>query len=146
MDNHEILIQDWVIELLGQPAIARIATCNPQTLQPHVVPVWYEWDTESLWISAFRSTRKARDLLRNPRISVLIDDHTPNEPARAVLLEGAVEVIDDPLAVAARAASIYTRYLGEDGVQASDPQSWIVDPENLIFKLTPEKVYAWGGG
>ena len=145
MNNQEKLIQDWVVELLGQPVIARIGTCNPQTLQPHIVPVWFEWDGENLWISAFRSTRKAKDLLKNQRIAVLIDNHSLEVTARAVLLEGSVEVIDDPANVAEHATSIYKRYLGEDGVLAAEPQSWIVDPENLIFKLCPEKVYAWGG-
>ena len=41
----------------------RLATANPRTLQPHVVPVWFWWDGTSLWISAFSSTRKVKELL-----------------------------------------------------------------------------------
>jgi general stress protein 26 len=128
--------------LLGQPILARLGTANPKTLQPHVVPVWFEWDGESLWISAFESTRKVKDVQRNRRISVLVDTL---DPSHAVLFEGVVELISDPAVVASRSKSIYTRYLGAEGVKEPDPASWIDDPENRILKLTPEKVWAWGG-
>ena len=31
---------------LAQPVLARLATANPRSLQPHVVPVWFWWDGE----------------------------------------------------------------------------------------------------
>ncbi len=86
MENNEaVLAQDWVQELLAEPLLARLGTANPATAQPHVTPVWFAWDGECLYISAFISTRKAREVSKNPRISVLIDT---NKPTRAVLLEG----------------------------------------------------------
>jgi len=128
---------------LDEPRLARLATANPHNLQPHVVPVWYAWDGQSLWISAFRSTRKIKDLLRNPLCSVLIDVEEEGEGLRAVLFEGRAELIDDPAIVRPMATQIYTRYLGETGVLAANPQSWIVDPENTIIKLVPDKTYTW---
>jgi len=142
--HDEIFSRKWVKDLMSEPGIARLGTANPKTHQPHVTPVWFEWDGKVLWISAFISTRKARDVDRNPRISVLIDDHSPEKPARAVLLEGQAELISDPRLVVPLATSIYKKYLGEEGVKEKDPASWVVDPENRIIKLVPEKVFAWG--
>ena len=51
-------------DFLARPLLARMATTNPATLQPHVVPVWYGWDGTSLWIGTFRGTRKVKELLR----------------------------------------------------------------------------------
>jgi len=133
-------------KFLAQPHLARLGTSNPRTNQPHVVPVWYEWDGESIYISAFVSTRKVRDIYRNRRISVLVDIAEKDGATMAVLFEGAAEIIENPALVQKWATSIYTRYLGPEGVLAEDPQSWIVDPENRIIKLTPEAVYTWGGG
>ena len=65
--------EQHVQALLAEPVLARLATANPKTLQPHVVPVWFLWDGSSLWISAFVSTRKVKDLLKNPRCAVLIE-------------------------------------------------------------------------
>lgn len=136
--------QAQIEELLAQPVLARIATANPDTGQPHVVPVWFWWDGQVVWISAFDSTRKIRDLRRNPRIAVLIEPPVPTgKPVEAVLFEGRAELIKDPATVGRISTVIYTRYMGEEGVKAADPQSWIVDPENTIIRLAPEKTYTW---
>jgi hypothetical protein len=41
------------------------------------------------------------------------------------------------------ASRIYIRYLGLEGVKEPEPQSWLNDPENLLIKLTPEKIISW---
>jgi nitroimidazol reductase NimA-like FMN-containing flavoprotein (pyridoxamine 5'-phosphate oxidase superfamily) len=120
-----------------------MATVDPHTLQPHVVPVWYGWDGENLWISAFRSTRKVRELVKNPLISVVIDVDQ-GEGIRAVLLEGKAELFTEPRErMEELTAWIYERYLGPEGVKAADPQSWIKDPEALLIKLKPTRVKSW---
>jgi PPOX class probable F420-dependent enzyme len=141
----EITQKAWVRAFLQAPHIARLATCNPQTLQPHVVPVWYEWDGESAWISSFRSTRKVRELMANPRASLVVDTDARGEPAVGVIFEGRVELITDPQAGLERGAHIYERYLGPEGVLEAEPQSWLHDPEHLLLRLAPSQVYAWGG-
>lgn len=135
---------------LDRPWLARLATVNPQTLMPHVVPVWYGWDGASLWISAFRSTRKVKELLLNPRCSVVVDvggeEQVPAEAGglHAVLLEGEAELVTAPQDLLEEKTTwVYTRYLGPQGVLAADPQSWIKDPENLLIKLTPTFVKSW---
>ena len=140
----EITGRDEVKEFLAQPLLARMATCNPTTLQPHVVPVWFEWDGEFVWIHSFWSTRKIRELQANPRLSVSVDTDGGGKPVRGVLFEGQVEIIRDPAIIVPRANSIYVRYLGEAGAQEQEPQSWIHDAESTLIRLTPVKVHAWG--
>jgi hypothetical protein len=41
------------------------------------------------------------------------------------------------------ASRIYIRYLGTEGIREDQPQSWLKDPENLLIKLTPEKIMSW---
>lgn len=129
---------------LQQPLMAHLATCNPKTMQPHTVPVWFEWDGTQVWISSFRSTRKVREILANPLISVVIDSDSVGSPALGVLFEGQAELIDDHALGIERGGSIYARYLGVEGAQAEEPQSWLHDPEHLLIRLEPKKVYAWG--
>jgi general stress protein 26 len=130
--------------VLTEPVLARLATTNPKTLQPHVVPVWFEWDGENVWISSFVSTRKIRDLRINPRGAVLIESKLEGGKLQAVLLEGAVELVTQPRQTVSEIASrIYLRYLGPDGIMEAEPQSWLNDPENLLIKLTPERIMSW---
>jgi nitroimidazol reductase NimA-like FMN-containing flavoprotein (pyridoxamine 5'-phosphate oxidase superfamily) len=130
--------------VLAEPVLARLATTNPKTLQPHVVPVWFMWDGESVWISSFISTRKIRELKNNPRGAVLIESRQEGGKLQAVLLEGTVELVTQPRQLVSEIASrIYVRYLGLEGVKDPEPQSWLNDLENLLIKLTPKRIISW---
>jgi len=137
--------QKTQIDAFLSPArLARLATADPQTLQPHVVPVWYAWDGESLWISSYSNTRKIRELESNARCSILIDINESEISPQAVLFEGRVELVREPRDFLERMFThIYERYLGPEGVLEPDPQDWIRDPHNLLIKLKPEKTYTW---
>lgn len=129
---------------LAAPLLARLATASPGTLQPHVVPVWYEWDGEILWISSYESTRKIGELRDNPRCAVVIDVAENVDGVSAVVFEGEAELIAAPREfVRDMALRIYARYMGPDGVLAPEPQEWANSPENLIIKVTPEFVKVW---
>ena len=129
---------------LNRPHIARMATVDPATQQPHVVPVWYGWDGQSIWISSFRSTRIMRELFKNSRISVVIDVDGDTPDLRAVQMEGEAELVSEPRDMMEdKTAWIYDRYLGPEGVKDADSQSWIKDPEALLIKLTPGFMKSW---
>lgn len=129
---------------LAEPILARLATANPKNCQPHAVPVWFLWDGESIFISAFSSTRKVKDLKKNQRCSICIDTQESGKPLTGVVLEGTAELFNSPGGfVTEMSLRIYEKYMGEEGVKAADPQSWAIDPENHIIKLTPEHIYSW---
>lgn len=131
-------------ETLNEVVLARLATANAKTCQPHVVPVWFLWDGEHIYISAFSSTRKVKDLLGNRRCSILIEPDAGEGKLEAVLLEGNAELISEPRQLVQEISlRIYTRYLGTEGVLAEEPQSWSRDPENTIIQLKPQRVFSW---
>jgi nitroimidazol reductase NimA-like FMN-containing flavoprotein (pyridoxamine 5'-phosphate oxidase superfamily) len=135
--------QEWNA-FLAKPIIARIATVSPDRLHPHVVPVWFLWEDETLWISSYRTTKKFRDLNANPNCSIVIDEAEGGLDYWAVVMEGKVELIDHPVEEVRKTLTrIYARYLGLEGVLAPDPQEWINDPNNLLIKLHPEKIITW---
>lgn len=133
-----------VKRFLDEPHLARLATCNPKTMQPHVVPVWYEWDGRWVWISSFRSTCKIKEILKNERVALVVDTAPDNDTNMGVMFEGPVELVGDPPSGIRQGTSIYARYLGMSGAQAPTPQSWLHDPEHVLIKLTPDWVHVWG--
>jgi nitroimidazol reductase NimA-like FMN-containing flavoprotein (pyridoxamine 5'-phosphate oxidase superfamily) len=136
--------KDLIEAVLMEMVLARLATSNPKTMQPHVVPVWFMWDGDYVWISSFVSTRKIRELSINPRGAVLIESKQEGGKLQAVLLEGTVELVTQPRQLVKELASrIYIRYLGPEGIKDAEPQSWLNDPENLLIKLTPERIISW---
>jgi nitroimidazol reductase NimA-like FMN-containing flavoprotein (pyridoxamine 5'-phosphate oxidase superfamily) len=132
-------------EILNQSGLARLATANPKTCQPHVVPLWYLWDSESVWVSGFSSTRKFRDLMANPNCAILIEpSDSKNSKLQAILFEGQVEVItQDRRKIEEISRRIYLRYLDEEGIKNPEPQSWIHDPDNMVVQLKPTKIMVW---
>lgn len=136
--------KELIEAVLEEVVLARLATSHPKTMQPHVVPVWFMWDGEYVWISSFVSTRKIHELRINPRGAALIESKQEGGKLQAVLLEGTVELITEPREqVIEVARQIYIRYLGSDGIKEAEPQSWLNDPENLLIKLTPERIISW---
>jgi nitroimidazol reductase NimA-like FMN-containing flavoprotein (pyridoxamine 5'-phosphate oxidase superfamily) len=131
-------------ETLSEVVLARLATANIKTGQPHVVPVWFLWDGESIYISSFASTRKIKDLQGNRKCSILIEPTGGEGKLQAVLLEGTSELISEPRQLVEEISlRIYTRYLGAEGILADEPQSWSRDPENRIIKLKPNRIISW---
>lgn len=132
-------------DLLQQPVLARLATASPKSLQPHVVPVWFMWDGSCIWISAFSSTRKVKELQANPNCAVLIEPKDPVDGMlQAVLFEGQAELVGEPRSLVAEISGrIYARYVGEEGLKSAEIQSWMVDPENRLVKLKPTRRLIW---
>ncbi|NSW52042.1 MAG: pyridoxamine 5'-phosphate oxidase family protein [Anaerolineae bacterium] len=133
----------FIDSFLENAHIARVATSDSSG-QPHVVPVWYAWDGESLWISSYSNTRKIKDLENNPKMAVSIDIAEEGGKTQAVIFEGTADLVRDPRDFLRQQFYwIYKRYLGDEGVKAPGPQEWIEDPHNLLIKLTPQQVYTW---
>ena len=65
--------QAQIDAFLATPSLlGRLATVSPQGI-PHVVPVWFLWEDDAVWVSSYRSTRKIGDLERNPKCAIVID-------------------------------------------------------------------------
>ena len=55
--------------------------------RPHLMPVWGIWTDGAFWFSSAAGSRKARNLARDPRCTVAVDD-----PIDPVVLDGIAEV------------------------------------------------------
>jgi len=128
---------------LSRPLLGRLATASPNG-QPHVVPVWFLYADDAIWISAFKSTRKVVDLERNPKCALVVDIEQGQEAISAVAIEARAELLREPFeTVKARTMRIYAKYLGPEGILSPEPQSWLNSPENLLIKLIPTRVKIW---
>jgi nitroimidazol reductase NimA-like FMN-containing flavoprotein (pyridoxamine 5'-phosphate oxidase superfamily) len=129
-------------QFLARPLIARMATCTAG--QPHVVPVWYEWRDATLQITVDQTSRKFRNLQHNSRIAVVIDETLGGLRFRAVMLEGTAELRTQPEDwVLGRVRSIYTRYLGQEGILAPTPQRMLSEGQHAVLVIHPERLVTW---
>jgi PPOX class probable F420-dependent enzyme len=115
--------------LLDGKNFATVATLNADG-GPQASVVWYRRAGDVLEFSTTVDKRKARNLLRDPRVSVTVFD-TAN-PYRSVEIRGVAELVEDPAKSLPMALS--HRYLGEDPRPEPDGVA------RLIVRVIPEKV------
>jgi PPOX class probable F420-dependent enzyme len=105
--------------------------------RPHVAPVWYELDDDgSLVFNTGEKTVKGRNLLREGRASLCVDDDRP--PFSFVVVEGAVEIIADLAEVRRWATRIGGRYMGPERAEEYGARNGVAG--ELVVRLRPERV------
>jgi PPOX class probable F420-dependent enzyme len=126
--------------LLASPRTAKVATVRPDGT-PHIAPVWFDLDADDLIFTTWHTTVKARDLRRDPRISLCVDDERP--PFSFVLIEGTARVSDNLDEVRAWATRIAGRYMGVMRAKAYGARNGVAG--ELLVRVTPTRVVARSG-
>src|SRR5437868_12165038 len=79
-------------ERLRKDIIIWLTTVRPDN-RPHLVPVWFLWDGETILIFS-KPDQKIRNLRQNPNVVVSLD--TAGQGDDIVLIEGRAELLSDP--------------------------------------------------
>jgi PPOX class probable F420-dependent enzyme len=116
-------------QFLDGTNFATVATLNPDG-SPQTSMVWIARDGATVLFSTTAGRQKARNIQRDPRISLLIVDR--QNPYRTVEIRGWAELSEDPERSLPRLLS--QRYLGQD--PPPEPPEVI----RLIVRLLPEKI------
>ncbi len=101
--------------MLSQARTGKLATVRDDG-RPHVVPVWFDLDGDSIIFTTWHSTVKARNIRRDPRVALCVDDETP--PFSYLMVEGTATLSDDPDDLLRWATRIGGRYMGRHVAEA----------------------------
>ena len=126
-------------EFLDQPGlVARLSTINPDGT-PHTMPIWYEWRDGEIRVSTQVIQRKVKNMLRDPRVTILID--TCDFPYKGVMIYGEAS-LDQEDAMSKR-ISIFERYFG-DRDAAEDYARKLADKwEPVMVRIKPSKIISF---
>jgi PPOX class probable F420-dependent enzyme len=78
--------------LLAGTRTAKVATVMADGA-PHVMPVWFVLDGDRIVFTTGRGSVKGRDLRRDPRVSIVVEDDTP--PFAFVHVRGRAQISED---------------------------------------------------
>jgi PPOX class probable F420-dependent enzyme len=118
------------------PHTGKLATVRADG-RPHLAPVWYDVDSDgTLVFNTGASTVKGRNLQRDPRASLCVDDERP--PFSFVVVEGVAELSDDLGEVRAWATRIGGRYMGPGRAEEYGVRNGV--PGELVVRLRPQQV------
>jgi len=116
---------------------AKLATSGPGG-QPHVMPVWFTLDGEELVFTTWGDSVKGRNLRRNPRAAVVVDEEVA--PYAFVHIRGQVTLSEDLDDLLRFATVIGSRYMGADRAGEFGHRNAV--PGELLVRLRPERVIA----
>ena len=123
--------------LLGSVRTATLATVRADG-RPHAAPIWYHLDGETFVFLTNEGTVKGKNIRRDPRVTLCIDDERP--PFHFVVVEGTADVSADDPDLLFWATRIGGRYMGEDQAEAFGRRN--AAPGELLVRVTPTKVIA----
>jgi PPOX class probable F420-dependent enzyme len=124
--------------MLDQPRTAVLGTVRADG-RPHVAPIWFDLDGDTLTFTTGESTVKGRNMFRDPRVSLCIEEEEP--PFHFVLIEGTSELTADDPDLLYWATRLGGRYMGVDKADEYGRRN-AVEGE-LLVRVTPQKVVAY---
>jgi hypothetical protein len=124
---------------LAESRTCRVATMGPDG--PHVAPLWFVWSGGALWLSSLVRSQRWTDVLRDPRVAVVVDAGQDYGELHGAEIQGTAEPIGevprrgmaDPLLAEPEqrfAAKYGGGTMGHDGRHA-----WL--------RITPAKITSW---
>jgi len=116
---------------------AKLATSGPGG-QPHVMPVSFVLDGEELVFLTWGDSVKGRNLRRDPRAAMVVDDEVA--PFAFVHIRGRVTLSEDLEELLRFATAIGGRYMGADRAEEFGRRNAV--PGELLVRLRPERVIA----
>ncbi|GAA3243378.1 MULTISPECIES: PPOX class F420-dependent oxidoreductase [unclassified Streptomyces] len=108
---------------------------------PHVTPIWFLLDGDEVVFNTSRSSVKGRNLARDDRVALCVDDDRP--PFDFVVLQGRARISEDLAELRHWAARIGARYMGEDRAEEFGARNGV--PGELLVRVTIDKVVAQKG-
>jgi len=129
---------------LDEQRIVQVATAGPHG-RPHLVPLWYvAGDSGELRGWTYAASQKAKNLERDPRATLSIDDGVNYEELRGVMMECDVALVREAEQVAEYGNALFERY-GPGGELAPEVREMVVKQaeKRVGLTFTPTRTVTW---
>src|SRR5919112_117330 len=103
------MTEDELRSFLAEQKIVSVATLGPRG-RPHLVPLWYVPEGENLIGWTYAKSQKAKNLERDPRATLQVEDGVDYQELRGAMLECDVDLEREPERVAEYGRALFTRY------------------------------------
>ncbi|MEU9150571.1 PPOX class F420-dependent oxidoreductase [Streptomyces sp. NPDC048417] len=129
--------EEWRAFVSHGTRTGKLSTVNADG-SPHVAPVWFLLDGDDLVFNTGKETVKGRNLTRDGRVALCVDDDRP--PFHFVVLNGRARLSEELGELRDAATRIAARYMGEERAEEFGARNGV--PGELLVRVTVEKVVA----
>ena len=119
------------LQRLEQDIDAWVATADPESGVPYLVPLSFLWDGRTVLVATLASSPTGRNLQASGRVRLGI-----GPPRDVVMIEGTVQAV---------AATEITQEVGDAFAAKSGFDPRRLSGPYLYFRIQPERVQAWRG-
>ena len=130
-------LRDDVRRFLEEKRFGVLATIN-ESGSPQQTVMWYEPRTDTIMMNTLRGRKKDRNLLRDPRASLCVEDGL-----RYVAISGTITMNDDPTVSQADIAALARRYEGAERAREMVRESF-ANQERVTLYLSIDRVDVHG--
>jgi hypothetical protein len=128
----------WAEANLAAAETYWVSTTRPDG-RPHAMPIWAGWCAGRIWFEGGRLTRRARNLVENPSVSVGIV--LPGDGA--IVVEGtAVRLDGPPDGLTGELVAAFAKYAAPPRGYVVDPANWS-SPDGGIWAVSPLIAFGW---
>ena len=126
---------------LAEKMVMQCATLGPRA-RPHMVPLWFVGDASELRGWTYAKSQKARNLERDPRATVGLEDGVQYNELRGVTFECDVRMSRDAEDVERFGLELFERYAGElnDEIRAMVAAQ---APKRVGLTFVPTRTVSW---
>ena len=123
----------------------RVVVCGTQGVRgwPHLMPLWYVLREGEIWAWTYAKSQKARNLERDDRATLQVEDGERYEELRGVMIEAHTAIHRETEAVARVGAEIFARYgggaLGDSFMDAVRAQA----AKRVALHFRPVRIASW---
>jgi PPOX class probable F420-dependent enzyme len=136
------MTDEEVSAFLAEQMVMQCATAGPRGL-PHMVPLWFVADGPQLIGWTYAKSQKARNLERDPRATIGIEDGVRYDQLRGVMFECDVRIERDPKRVEDYGLRLFERYA--DGGVTPEVREMVAKqaPKRVGLRFVPTRVVSW---
>ena len=134
------MTQQEVDQFLDEQRTCRVGTVGADGA-PHVSPLWFVWDGTALWLNSVVKSQRWTNLVRDRRVSVIVDCGADFFELQGVEVTGEAEIVGevprsstpDP-EVAEPERRFGSKYAGG---------SFVADGNHAWVRIIPAKIVSW---
>ena len=119
---------------LDEPRNAIVATINPDG-SAQLSPIWFVWEDHTIYFSTTKYRLKVKNLRRDARISLVVDD--PGPPQRTATLRGEVHAIEEGLGTVTERIAL--KYHPDGSAYPSIANT----PGRVVVAFRPSRILSW---
>lgn len=143
------MTDDEVVDFLTSGSkVLQLATLG-QDGSPHQAPMWFTMDESKVVFRSFTKSQKIVNLIRDPRLSILVESGETYGELRGVMIQGTATVVSDPdyvLWVYGQLAARYPMIRDEPIEMDSDTVAAAFGafaPKNTAIIVEPIRTTSW---